>query len=213
MSEIPKIETFEHDIVAEVEGKNSNIADIASYSEELSNEKQEKTRKINFIIVTVSIILIVLSIIIIIIYTISSNSKPVQQEIPIEKLQVNQGSKDKVVYLFPNLNSNVGEFISNFEETPFGYIITISDFKEVYAFVMKNESVFAEDVLNSFKISLDANVTKDNIVFKDVNDSNQNMRVLEIGDKTVVYSWLNDNYLLVSKNINGILSMRSAIIK
>lgn len=217
MNEIPKIETFEHDIVEEVQSKNTSIADLASYSGKLNNNEKEKSRKINFILMTISILLIILSLVVIVVYLISSKNTSSTTQTVTEnnqnKFQINEGSKNKIVTLFPNLNANVGMFISNFEVTPFGYIVTLSDFRQVYAFIIKNENVFAEDAINSFAINPGENITKNDLVFKDITESNQNMRILEINGITIVYSWLNNEHLLISKSINGILSMRSAIIK
>ena len=47
MTNIPKIETFEHDIIDEVNSKNTNIADIASYSE----DKNKDSGNTNFIFI------------------------------------------------------------------------------------------------------------------------------------------------------------------
>lgn len=214
MSEIPKIETFEHDIVSEVQNKNTSIADIASYGGELNNKESEKKRRLNSIFVISSGALISLTIVIIILYVFfSKTTNQTVAENPQSKLIINNGSREKIVYLLPNLNSNVGDFISNFEETPFGYDVTISDFRQVYAFVLNNEKLIAEDMLGAFKINVTSDTIK-NLVFADVTESNQNMRVLEIGNDTLVYAFsIDGKHLLISKSIKDILSMRNAIIK
>ena len=83
----------------------------------------------------------------------------------------------------------------------------------MFAFVIKNENIFMNDILTAFKATVPQGVAKEDLFFVDTTLENQNMRVLNLGDKTLIYSFLNDKYLLLAKNKEGILNMRSAIIR
>lgn len=50
-------------------------------------------------------------------------------------------------------------------------------------------------------------------VFEDVTQSNQNMRIWRYGSSTVVYAFVNQKALVISSSTEGILELRSAILR
>lgn len=212
MSELPKIETFEGDITNEIRTKEANIRDIAVSNGAIENKEENKTANKNLIMISVSVVLILISTLSVTLYFMSQEKEVAQPPKVTQKNPSGFREKDlssKLLFLY----SKVGNAISKGEETPYGYILELANYNEVFAFTLKNETAFSKELADLLKVNIESSTTTPWPTFNDVTISNQNMRVLTSTSSDIVYSFLNGKYLLISTSTEGILSMRSAIIK
>lgn len=211
MSDLPHIETFEYDISEEIKKKEANIGDIASASGTIENKPDRRKPSSPFLVI-LSIIFLFLSIAGVIWYMIyvQNQESPISQQVKnLSNLtSATNTSTTSLEGALPSLNTNVGRFISKIEKTSTGYDLTISDYAQVFGFVIKNEKLFAVDSAKLFNIEISAED-----IFSDETISNQNMRVLNTASSTIAYAFVNNNHLILSTSTEGLIKMRNAIIK
>lgn len=215
MSDLPVVDTFEYDISQEIKNKGATISDIASAGITIENKPEQTETKNSSVLIIFSIIFLFLSIAGIIWYMLSLQN---QNKMPNTKNEVDKNAIATTTTdvnlvlqnIFPSLNENVGWFISKINKSPAGYDLTLDNYSQVFAFIIKNENSFAVDSAKLFNIELTSSST---LTFDDITIMNQNMRILNTGSSSIVYAFINDNHLLLSANTDGILQMRSAIIK
>lgn len=213
MQELPKIETFEYDITNEIKTKEANIRDIAVSNGTIENKEEDNSRNKNLMLISVSAFLILISVISVIVYFLYSQK---QETLPAPKVAQRSanGFKEKdLSSRLPLLYEKVGRFITKGEETPYGFSLSLDNYNEVFAFMLKNENQFSDELSKLLKVNLYMSTSSALLSFTDITINNQNMRTLTNGSSTIVYSFLNTEYLLLSTSTEGILSMRSAIIK
>ena len=215
MSDLPIVDTFEYDISQEIKNKGATISDIASASITIENKPELSETKNSSVLIIFSVIFLFLSIIGVIWYMLSiqnQNKTPViNNTVDKNAIATTTASVSLTLQnMFPSLNENVGRFISKINKSSAGYDLTLDNYSQVFAFIIKNENSFAVDSAKLFNIELLDSTT---LNFEDTTIMNQNMRVLNTGSSTIIYTFINDNHLLLSTNTEGILQMRSAIIK
>lgn len=215
MNELPKIETFEYDITNEIKTKEANIRDIAASSNSVGTKVESGTAKKTKGLLIASFVLIILSVLGTLGYVFYIQSAD-QVTAPQVVTLHDTGSKEKdLSNSLPLFYNRVGRFVTKAEQTPSGYNLTITSYSEVFAFMLKNENAFAKELAPLLKVKLDSQTgtTTPQLIFTDMTVSNQNMRVLSVGSSTLIYSFLNTDHLLLSTTPEGILAMRSAILK
>lgn len=213
MQELPKIETFEYDITNEIKTKEANIRDIAVSNGVIENKEEDNSKNKNMILISISAFLILISVISVLVYYLYMQNK--EEVAPVKIIQKNENGfrEEDLSSKLPFLYGKVGRFITKGEETPHGFSLTLDNYNEVFAFMLKNENQFSDELSDLLKVNLYMSTTSAPLSFTDVTVNNQNMRILTNGSSTIVYSFLNTEYLLLSTSTDAILSMRSAIIK
>lgn len=210
MSDLHNIETFEYDISDEVKKKEASIGSIASASGNIENKPEPKISKGSTVFIILSIIFLFLSIAGVVWYMMllsNKNNAPVNTVI---KNNISTNTHTDLQNILPSLDGNIGRFVSKIEITPTGYDLTLTDYKQVFAFVIKNENLLTNDSAKLFNIELSASSTRN---FIDKTIMTQNMRVLNNASSTIAYAFINTNHLVLSTSTEGIISMRNAIIK
>jgi hypothetical protein len=99
------------------------------------------------------------------------------------------------------------------DTTQLGSVLTLTSYSPVFAFMIKNESTIASEVMADEIKKFENSTTTPNLTFVDQTISNQNMRVLTVGSSTFVYAFFGEGYMAISNNTENILQMRGAIIK
>ena len=209
---VPTINTFEHDISDEIKQKEATITDIALASGEIKNDSNKKLS----IPVIVGIVIIFLSIVIggglygYLYYekkareSLKPLSTPLGPSIPTIPLS----------NLSKTMDENIGRFIKNVQHSDYGYSMTITNYSSVYAYMLKNESDYADEIAKALGEERDVNDKTNPFIFTDITLSNQNMRIATSASSTIVYSFVdNMQTLLISSSADGILSLHNAILQ
>lgn len=204
----PKIETFEYDIVDELKNKHADWVDVAKVDEtkEINKEVSKiSTEKIILIILSI-ILFIALSVLLILNYTKPKQATPLTQINPNYLPKSNQITFDNIL---PETSYGIGRFTSSVSMVGNGgYSIKILDYSSVYSYILKNETSFGKELQNLFGIEASTSTP----AFKDVTLSNQDMRVLSTDVGTVVYAFIEDEWLVLSTSTEGILTTRNVIL-
>ncbi len=208
------IDTFEHDIATEIKQKEATIGDIASASGDIGNVPIAKGNSPMVTFLLIFLILIIASVISYYGYTYYNdkiNGTP--KTSPVVIPQTNDSSLLKTISgAFPNA---IGNYINNVKKLPAGYeifIISSNSYSSVFAYMIKNESSYADDVAKSLGTPRDTSTTTPPFTFTDVTINNQNMRVGKSASSTIVYAFINTQALVLSTSTEGILSLRSDIL-
>jgi hypothetical protein len=206
MDATPKIETFEHDISEEIKRKEANITTIAATGGELTNTAPEEKKSATFLIAGIGILILLIGL--------GYGYYVFQKDAYIPPTQVvEQPTTTTFRGAFPGLEDAIGRFVIQTEKKEPGYVITISDYSPVLAYIIRNEALFGENIAESFGMKILKPNPGDMFVFSDFTKSNQNMRVGALGSTTVVYGFVGTNILLISPTAEGLLVLRSGILK
>ena len=212
---VPNVDTFENDITDEIKHKEATIGDIASASGDIGNAPQ--SQKI-FPILSVLISIFILIITAVVLYFgynyYSKKINPPVNTAPVQILKNNDTSLlQNVSPLFPDA---LGRFVTNVEQKPSGYILTLTNtfttYSSVFAYMIKNESEYADDIANAVGSGRDTSTTTPLFKFSDTTINNQNMRVGTSGSNIVVYAFINTQALVISSSTEGIFSLRGDIL-
>jgi hypothetical protein len=210
---VPNIDTFEHDIAKEIQNKEATIGDIASAGGEIDNTKNNNSQKKPVIFITIVIILCLCGIVAGGIFGYSYYEKkqnPSQlKTLPNSPVIPNISLSD----ISPTLDENIGRYITNIQHSDYGYSMTVTSYTPVFAYMIKNENAFANEIAKALEETPDTTSTDTtDFIFTDITNNNQNMRVGTNGTSTIVYAFVNTETILISRTTEGILSMRSVIL-
>lgn len=209
---VPNIETFEHDISEEIKTKEATIGDIASAGGDVGNSSV-KPSNAPVLLISLGILFFVvvagISVFLIIRYRYSlGSSAPVAQT----DTQITP-SGIRLDSISSSLGSAISPSVASIQKSPYGYVIELSSYPDVFAYMLKNESRYADEIATAVGSPRDmSSTTSLPFSFSDVTINNQNMRVGTSGSSTVVYAFVNTKYLLISKDTEGILSLRGGIL-
>ncbi|MFA6608531.1 MAG: hypothetical protein WCT07_01320 [Candidatus Paceibacterota bacterium] len=209
----PNIDTFEHDISDEIKNKEATIGDIAAATGNVGNIPQTDHRSTLFIII-VSILLLCGIIAVVIFWYIQYVNKP-QTSLQTQIKATTQGPAYKTIPLndlSPTLEKTIGRFITNVQHVDYGYSMTITSYPPVFAYMLKNENEYADEIARAVGYQRDTSTTTLPFIFTDVTINNQNMRVGTSGSSTVVYAFINTYALVISSSTKDALSLRSVIL-
>jgi hypothetical protein len=221
---LPKIETFEHDIADEVLKKEASVVKIAAQDALVQDVQKEALRQkvgpSSPFLVSIIIALIVVAVLVVggyFAYTkLIAKDEPAPQAVEkktASSAQANTQATPSTFFerTFPELKEGLGGYVRKAEKTPYGFLITISEYTGPFSFVFKNEDMFADSISNALELAPE---NRDGpYVFTDVTLSNNNMRVGVSGSNTVVYAFVGKNSLLISTSTDGILKGAGAIIR
>jgi hypothetical protein len=280
---MPKVETFENNIAQEIKRKEASLTEISSASNNVGNDPVELPKKPPlFFIALVSFFVLCIAGLGMVIYFSMTGPDPASTREQLSSTSIKEATSS-LQTLSPTLSAHVGRFVTNVEKRKDGYVLTITDYSAVFAYMTRNETDYIEELGKLFEgvtplpvatttpVELSpattpivtpvigttttstsskkqATSTKSNISttknsistkslatssvsltqspaplppetptesmspFKDVTISNQNMRVWTQGNRSVVYSFVNNTIVLISNSKEGILSLKSGIL-
>lgn len=213
------IDTFEHDISNEIKQKEATLIDIASASGDIKNstpptEITPEKKHISTLFLISVITLCVSGIIASGIFGYNYYTK--KQALANKPVETPLGPSiptASLAKISQTLDQQIGRFINNVQQTENGYSMTVISYPSVYAYMIKNEDSYADEIAGAVGSARDTSTTTTPFVFSDITDNNQNMRIGTSGSSTVVYAFTNNTQtLLLSSTTEGILSLRSAIV-
>lgn len=261
---MPKVDTFEHDISDEIRRKEASLTEISAASNNVgNNDDVELPRKAPIFLITI-ITFFVLSLagFGVLGYFYYTDTLLTPQPSP-ATTQTGDTSKTNTTFekISPTLAQNIGRFVTRVEKKDQGYIITVSDYSQVFAYMTRNENNYIEELATLFppKNQVTSNTTtssttttqasgqnnattststpasvKTNVAsstkeiqqnievplekvstsnFSDITISNQNMRVWNSGTHSVVYAFIGNKAVVISSSQEGILYLKSVILK
>lgn len=152
---IPTIDTFERDIVDEIQHKEVSVSEITTAVENIGGVKKEKEvsneTKSSSMLTGVVVILILCGLVglgyIGYVYFVNPQDAlaPKQQrDLTTQKEKAHP--KIAVATLSPALNNAIGPFLTSVEKTNNGYIVEINSYSPVFSYMIKNESEFADEL-------------------------------------------------------------------
>lgn len=207
---IPNIDTFEHDIAEEIKNKEATIGDIAAASGDIGNTSNPPA-SLSTLVVSLGILFLIAVALIGVILFMKYSKTPVSSPATTQTTTTPPGLQ--MGSISPTLDSAIGASVGNIERSEYGYTIEILSYSDVFAYMLKNESRYADELAEAVGSPRDTSTTTQPFAFSDVTMNNQNMRVGTSGSSTVVYAFVNTSHLLISPNSEGILSLRSAILR
>ncbi len=206
---VANVDTFEHDIAEEIKHKEASFTDIASAGNDVGNIPPHATYLRLLIVIGIFFVIIILVAIGGLVYY--YNQTP--QVVPVEQgSERNTSQAQKALQaLSPTLAQAIGDSVGSLSKNGYGYSVELTKYSEVFAYMLKNESAFADELAQAVGSPRDTSTTTSPFVWNDVTLSNQNMRVGVSGSSTLVYAFVNDTLLLISSSTQGILSMKGII--
>lgn len=206
---IPNIDTFEQNVAEEIKKKEASFTDIASAGGTVENAPPQQKRG-SLLVPVLLVVLLLVSIAgaggyYYVFFMKNAQPLPAQEEL-----------LDTTVHLrdiSATLEQSVGTSVEVVEKAEEGYVVTLREYTPVFAYMIRNESSFAEEIAVAVGSARDASTSTPPFSFQDVTMSNQNMRVGTSASSTVVYAFVSTNHLLLSSTTEGILSLRGGILK
>ena len=209
---IPNVDTFEHDISEEIKAKDATIADIAAAGGSVENLPVRESRTSSVLLLMGALSLVVVIGIFVMLYM-SYRTQNTSSVAATMAQQSHTTTGVPLPSLSPSLDNALGGNIGNITPSEYGYTLQVLSYTNVYAYMLKNESAYADELAKAVGSPRDTSTTSMPFMFTDVTLNNQNMRVGTTGSSTVVYAFVNTNTLVVSSTTEGILTLRSAILK
>jgi hypothetical protein len=143
----PTVDTFEHDIANEIRQREASISDIATAVGDIGNEPEPPKTGKGLLIAVVILILCGIAGAGYVAYTYSSGSKSLAQSqntIISEQKKVQAGTP--LTSLSPAMDRTIGIHIANVQKTKLGYTMNITSYSPVFAYMLKNESEFGDEL-------------------------------------------------------------------
>lgn len=209
---VPNIDTYEYDVAEEIKKKEASFTDIASASGDIGNTpEQKKTASL-----LVPLLLAVLFFVMVGAgggyYYLFVLHKPATSPTPLTQAELPSGMM-RAEDVSETLAQAVGTSFGSIRTSEYGFTITLQEYTPVFAYMLRNEPAFAEELAFAVGSPRDTSTSSPPFEFRDVTRSNQNMRVGTSASSTVVYAFVNNSHLVVSSSTEGILSLRGAIIR
>lgn len=206
---LEKVDTFEDDIANEVKQKEASVVSISAAGGDVGNEPLPTPPNSSNLLIG-SILFIVCVIVISLggyIYYIKTKT--------INIPTITEATKPPIVNLeriSDELNSSIGEYVTDTTKNEYGYIISIDSYSPVFSYMIKNENLYADQMARAVGSPRDTGTSSEPFVFKDLTQNNQNMRVGTSGSSTVIYAFIGTNSVAVSSSTEGILSLRTRVL-
>lgn len=147
---MPKVDTFEGNISDEIRRKEASLAEISAASNNVGNDPNDdvelpKKTPVFFVTLVGSIILCILGVIGLVFYYYSTQKKAALSQAVITTTTKTKPAPD-IKTISPTLSSEIGRFVTHVEKKDQGYIITISDYPPVFAYMTRNEKNYIEEL-------------------------------------------------------------------
>ncbi len=151
MTIVPTVDTFEHDIADEIRHKEASIEDIASATGNIGNDpSKDVPEKGNSSLFGIVVILILCGLAgasyLGYLYFIEgpASDKEKAQAIVAQQKKLKPSIELSIVSKY--LSASVGTFLNNVEKTNMGYSIDVVSYSPVFAYMIKNEKDFANEI-------------------------------------------------------------------
>lgn len=248
----PKVDTFEHDIAEEIKRKDASMTEISAARKDIGNDglAEEEIKKPAPVLLITLILVFIFGFIgllaVLYFYFTDSLLPPSQESVPVTVTDIPKVNKS-IGSVSATLDREIGRYITNVEKQEAGYILTISDYSPVFAYMVRNEEDYIEELVQAVgghvvttpavtqapiatttndkatstqtgtsTISGNTSSTTPTTLapyYYDVTIANQNMRVYKDGEVSVVYAFITTNKIAVSRTTEGILTLKSVIIR
>lgn len=208
---VANIDTFEHDIAEEIKNKDASLGDIAGAGGEIGNTQTSKGSSSFLFVIFGVFLLITAGGAAYFGYRYYENKiNPPVHTTPVVIPTNNDTSL--LPSLSPEFPNAFGYVVTSVTHSPYGYTILISSHSTVFAYMIKNESTYADDIAKAVGNPRDTSTTTVPFSFTDMTLDNQNMRVGTSGSSTVVYAFINNKALVIASSTENILSLRNGIL-
>lgn len=247
----PKIETFEKNIADEIRQRETSVSDFATViddgkkADEQVEVKNDKHLSVLLIVVSILIFCAIAGILAGGYLYATGKFDPFQpsaSEVEALQEQEKQKTAASLTTLSPTLDSAIGRFVTKTEKTNKGVVLYLSSYPPVFAYMLKNESLYADELAKAVSIARDTKgVKKETVitqtstttdgtatttivatssevyfappfVFTDITLSNQNMRRAVSASSTIVYAFLGTQAVVIASSTEGVLSLRGTVL-
>lgn len=207
---IPNVDTFEHDISEEIKTKEATMGDIASAGGDLGNIPVQ-TSSVSTLMIVLGIILFIAVIAVAAIFFLRLSKETTLP--PLSGSTSQTSGNASIGDISYSINQAVGMSLGIMRTSEYGYTIELLSYPDVFAYMLKNEQRYADELAKALGVPRDTSTTTPPFSFTDVTINNQNMRVGTSASSTIVYAFVNAKTLLISASTEGILALRGAILR
>ncbi len=209
---IPTIDTFEHDIAEEIKTKEATLTDIASATGDVGNIQVEPPRPVNVLWILLGVLLVTVAALAGWYFFSTSGPLPKQEAVTNDVQTAPQQAGVPLRTISTYLDDAFGGNVERISQSPYGYTLKLYAYTPVFAYMIKNESVYADELAQALRSERVLGTSTVPFTFSDLTVSNQTMRVGVSGSSTVIYAFVNAQTLIMSSSTEGILTLRNAIL-
>lgn len=149
---MPKVETFEANIIDEIKRKDASLQDISAASNNVGNDPIELPKqKPIFLIVVGSLFVVFLCALAGILYFYYTDSllPPSQGSQTVTSSSIPK-TLTELTTLSPTLGTQIGRFVKSVEKKDQGYILTLTEYSPVFAYITRNEEEYMQELAKLF---------------------------------------------------------------
>ncbi|MBP6888214.1 MAG: hypothetical protein KBC21_00780 [Candidatus Pacebacteria bacterium] len=155
---VPKVDTFARDISDEIKHKEASLADIATASNDIGNNEttlvENKSSRIFGVAITFLVVGIMGLIGFIYYYFVTMSEPSVTNQTRITTTTETPIKKATTLSsLSTTLNENIGKHVTSVTKNGAGYVITLSSYSPVFAYMTRNESDYISELLETLNSS------------------------------------------------------------
>lgn len=205
---VPQVDTFEHDIASEIKQKEASIVSIATASGDIQDAPLPPSP--NSPAILIASILFFISVI-----TVATlgymyykkNTTPVPPIVLVDTTPAANLSD-----ISPTLTEAIGAFVATTTKTDYGYTVILESYSPVFAYMIKNEGKYGEELAASLGVQRDTGTTSLPFVFMDITSNNQNIRKGISGSSTIMYAFIGTNALVFATTTEAIIALKSNVL-
>lgn len=205
---IPQVDTFEHDIASEIKQKEASIVSIATASGDIQDTPLPPSPTSPAILI--ASILFFISIVTVAVLGYMYYRKSTTPVMPI--VSVDTTPPANLSDISPILTEAIGTFVATTTKTDYGYAVILESYSPVFAYMIKNEAEYAEELATSLGVMRDTSTTTLPFIFTDITSNNQNIRVGTSGSSTIMYAFIGTNALVFATTTEAIIALRSSVL-
>ena len=210
---VPHIDTFEHDIATEIKEREATIGDIASAGGDIGNVLPEEKKPFPFGMVLLTVLIVLITVGIgyfgYTYYNKKINPIPSTSPVVIPK----EEDTSLLPALSPAFPDTIGRAVTDIKRSEYGYTLILNNYSLVFAYMLKNEFSYADDIARAVGTSRDTSTTTPPFLFSDITIENQNMRVGISGSSMVVYAFVGTNALIIASSTDNVLKLRGTVAR
>lgn len=207
---VPNVDTFEHDIAEEIRTKEATLTDIASAGGDLGNLPTSHVQTSRLLLIMGGIFVLAVIGAFVAFFVLSSG--PTQPNGNLNNQAELPDVSNRLLALSPTIHDALGGNLGKVTKSEYGYTLEIVEYTPVFAYMIKNEQLYADELAIAVGSPRTAGTTTIPFTFTDITISNQNMRVGTSGDARVVYAFVNAKALVIASSTEGILALRGGIL-
>lgn len=149
---VPKVDTFAKDISEEIKHKEASLTDIATASNTIENKNVEaainsnKTSRMFFLAILLFCVIVIG--VLGFVYFTFTNQTTTELAAQTETSALPATAK-KLATISSTLDSAIGRNVTSVEKKEGGYVLTLSEYSPVFAYMTRQESSYADELLAS----------------------------------------------------------------